>query len=900
VLTRARRWLRAVVLHRRLEREMQEEMAGHLERATARLVARGLTPEAARREALREFGPVPFLQERARAARGGRWAAEVAADLRFGRRHLARAPFTTAIMFAVLAVGIAISALLFSTVHSIASAPPAGLARADDQVRIRGTRGRDGQGFRAIGEDELRAYRALGDQFAAVAGWTQHYAPLLVAGDPERRPREALVTFVSDGYFPTLGVRPALGPGLPAVRAEDAASANVAVLAHRTWRHLFAGDSAAIGAVVTVAGVPVTIVGVAPERFQGLSMDRTPVQLWMPLAARQAMRAPPDRPFLAAARLRPGVTLPAATAAVQVVAQRLAADDDSLRALLPSAEVVPLLAMNSDPGMDRDIGWIASLVGLLALLVLLVTCTNVSALLMGLAARRRQEIAVRLSLGAARGRLVRQMLTESVLLAVIAGATALGLTWLVLRVATRRIPSLPFELGITWPATAFTLGVALAVGVGFGLAPALHGTRVTAAGALRDSTASVTGGRGRLQRALVVAQIACTQPLIALLAMVLLVAVDELQPRRQTELGARLISVRLRPPVPTAADASPAAAAGWERLRAPMRRLAERLPTTGGVERIVTEWPGASPLGGYVVHPADRVAGTSQEPVRLNGERAAPGYFATLGIPVVHGRDFTPAEVSPARPRPAQAGVVVGADLARRLWGGADPIGRRLAATSDSAPGARTLVVVGVIDDPLARFRKPGDDVRVYLPPDTTQIARALLVRTTGDAASVLPAVRTAVHEAASDLLSDVHTLAERQAEDERDRRVATGWISAAGIMALLLSAIGLYAVVAFAVGRRTREIAVRMSVGAPGGRIVRRFVVDGLRLTAIGLALGLPASLVGLGVLPVLDSDFPALPAGPVAAITGIGVLATALVAAWLPARRAAAVDPAVVLRAE
>jgi predicted permease len=907
MLTRARLRLRSVLQRRRLEREMQEEMAGHLDRATERLVARGLAPDAARREALREFGPLPFLQDRARAAWGARWADEIGADLRFGRRHLARAPLTTALMFAVLAVGIALSVLLFSAVHSVAAGPPAGLARADDLVRIRGLRDRDGQGFRGFGEDELRAYRALGDRFAAVVGSTHQRLPLVVPGDPERRPHEALLTFVTDGYLSVLGVRPALGPGLPALGAAgDAgdASASVAVIAHRTWRHLFAGDPGVIGSVVLVGGVPVTIVGVAPERFHGIAMDRTPIQLWMPSAAQRALRPVPGATFLAVARLRPGVTLASASAAVRVVARRVAAADDSLRALAPSAEVVPLLAMNSDRGFDRDVGRMALLVGLLAVLVLLVTCTNVSALLMGLAAARRQEVAVRLALGAARGRLVRQMLTESVLLAVAAGATALGLTWLVLDAAARRLPTLPFELAITWPAAAFALGVALAVGVGFGLAPALHGTRVTAAGALRDSAGAVTGGRGRLQRGLVVAQIACTQPLIALLAMVLLVAIGELRPPRQTAIGDRLITVRLRPPVPTDADASPAARAAWERLRAPMQRLAERLPSVRGVEAVTTEWPGASPLGGYVVHPDDRVPGVPHETVRLVGERAAPGYLATLGVRVVRGRDFAVTDVAPdgapARPRPAHAGVVIGADVARRLWRGVDPIGRRLQTTTDSAPGARTLTVVGVIDDPMAERRKAAEEVRVYLPPDTTRIARALLLRTSADAGSVLPAVRAAVHASAPDLLSDVRSLAEVQEEGERHRRVATAWISAAGGTALLLSAIGLYAVVAFAVGRRTREIAVRMSVGAPGGRIVRRFVADGLRLAAMGLAVGLPVALLGLGALPLLDSDFPALPVGPVAAITALAVVATALVASWLPARRAAAVDPAVVLRAE
>jgi len=511
---------------------------------------------------------------------------------------------------------------------------------------------------------------------------------------------------------------------------------------------------------------------------------------------------------------------------------------------------------------------------------------------MGLAAARRQEIAVRLSLGAARARLVRQLLTESVLLATAAGAAALSLVWLVLRAATQFVPMLPFEIALTWPATTFTFGVALAVGLAFGLAPALHGTRVTLAGALHDSGRTVAGGRNRLQRALVVAQVTFTQPLIVLLVTVLLITFGELQPQRQTEFGDRLINVQLHPP--------PSATAEPEELRATIRRLTERLQGTPGVEAALIDWRGASPLGYYVVHPEDRVAGASEEALRLSGERAAPGYFAALGIPLVQGRDFAPTEVAPAEPRPAHVDVVIGADLARRLWHGANPVGRRLWATSDSARAARTLTVVGVIDDPTADNRRVGERVRVYLPPDTTRLAHVLLLRTTGAASPLLPAVRSAVHEETDGMLADVHTLAELEHVAQRNRRLAASGLSVAGVMALLLSAIGLYAVVAFSVGQRTREIAVRLAVGAPGGRIVRRFVADGVRLGAIGLALGLPFGLFGLRTLLAADNDFPALPVGPVTATTAIGAIATAVVAAWLPARRAARVDPAAALRAE
>ena len=892
--------LRALLLRRRLEREMQEEMAGHLERSTARLVARGLSVDEARRQARREFGNVAVLQEQSRDARGARWVEAVAADARFALRHFARTPLTTLVMFVVLAVGIGIGTLLFSVVHSFATQPPPGIAREDDLVRIRGSRAdAEGRLYRTFGEDEFQAYRALRSQFRAVAGWTRTQLPLVLPGDAERRPQDAAVFFVTENYFSVLGLRPVIGRGLPADTADAASSAAVAVIGHATWEHLFDRDPGVIGSTVTVGGVPLTIVGVAPERFYGISNAYARVQLWMPVEAQRRLFPDPWAQYRAVARLRPGVEPHSASAAVRVVAERLAASHDSLRAMDPSTDVVPLIAANSDPMFDRDVRLMSALVGLLGLLVLLVTCTNVSALLTGLATARRQEIAVRLSLGAARARLVRQLLTESVLLATAAGAAAIGLAALVVRVVSRMIPGIPFELAISWPATAFTLGVALGVGLLFGLSPALHGTRVALAGALRDSAGAVAGGRGRLQRALVVAQITFTQPLIALLATVLVLVVGTFQPGRQTELADRLIDVRLRRTI-SASAGSPAAAAAWAEVRVTMSALQERLRATPGVEATAVEYGTEHSLGAYAVHPDDRVPGGSQGVVRLVARRAAPGYLSTLGIPVVRGREFGPTEVAAAAPRPAGAGAIIGADLARRLWGGADPVGRRLRAASDSTPGARVLTVVGVIDDPMAGTRKAGEEVRVYLPPDTSEVAFGLLVRTAGEAAPLLPAVRAAVHQEAAAMPSTVRTFADIEDEIHRQRRMAASGISVVGLMALGLSAIGLYAVVAFAVGQRTREIAVRMAIGAPTGRIVGRFVADGVRLGVIGLLLGLPASLLGLRFLLAADAEFPALPLGPVTLIAAAGVLAVATTAAWIPARRAAAVDPAVTLRSQ
>ena len=877
---------------------MQEEMADHVRQSTARLIARGLPAEDARRAAMREFGNVAYLQEQARDARGTGWVDALRADARFALRHFARKLGTTLTMFVVLAVGMSISTLLFTYVYAYAKAPPPGVTLRDDLVRIRGSRGWGGseRGFRTFSEEEFLEYRALTTLFTSVAGWTDAMTALTPGADVERGRLEARVSFVTENYFSVLGVRPTLGAGLPTAGADDPSTAAVAVIGHATWEQVFAKSPSAIGSTLVVNNVPVTIVGVAPEKFIGVP-GFSRFQLWMPIAARRLVLAEPSGEFRAVARLRPGVTTSVASAATEAVAARTAERYAELRALDPGSDVVPLLASNSDPMSERDVRLMSVWVGLLGLLVLLVTCTNVSALLTGLATARRQEIAIRLSLGAARTRLIRQLLTESALLGVVAGAAALTFVWLVLQAVTTFIPGLPFEAAVTWPITTFTFGVALTVGVLFGLSPALHATRLALAGALRDS-AGTAASRGRLQRGLVAAQIAFTQPLIVLLAAVMVFLMREFE-LRPTEHADRLVTVSFTAST-SITGVSPDAARARQQQRLTMRRLRERLQAMPGVEAAVLQWGSAWNAGSYVVHSDDRVAGVTQNATGLLGEEAAAGYFGAMGTRVVRGREFTATDVGLVTPRIQEAPVIIGTDLARRLWNGADPIGRRLQATSDTASGARTLVVVGVIDDPKARLRKAGDDYRIYLPPDTTGAPRSVLLRTATAAQPLIPKLRDITQAEFADTPARIRTIADVEAQTQRHFRTVTSALTAAGLMALLLSAIGLYAVVAFSVGQRTREIAVRIAVGARGQQIVNRFVGDGLRLSAIGLALGLPVSLIGLSALMNAVPDIPPVPLPWVTAIAGLGVVLVATAAAWLPARRAAAVDPAITLRGE
>lgn len=909
MLNRVRLWIRSVVLRRRLEREMQDEMAEHLDQSTARLIARGLSPEEARNEAMREFGNVAYLQEEGRLARGTGWLDALIADSRFALRQFARRPGTTIVMLVVLIVGMSTSTLLFSYVYAYAVQPPPGVALEEDLVRIRGSQsaGAAGRTSRPLSEEEFLEYATLTDHFRAVAGWTDAFVALDAGDDPDLIGLDARVTFATENYFSVLGVRPVLGPGLPAVDSDDPAMASVAVIGYTTWDQLFGRSPDVIGSTIAVNGVPVTVVGVAPERFIGMG-PLARHTLWMPVQARRLVMPGASDGFRAAGRLRPGVGPEAATAAAQVVAARAASSREGVRIIDPvtdqevpiagvSTEVVPLRAANADPMFERDVRLMTFLVGLLGLLVLLVTCTNVSALLTGLATARRHEIAVRLSLGAARARLIRQLLTESVLLASIAAAGALGVVWLVLRMVMKLIPYFPLEMGINWPVTLFIFGVALAVGTLFGLSPALHATRLALESALRDSNAAVAAARGRLQRGLVVAQIAFTQPLVVLLAAVLLLVVQNGMPQSRTAFADQLI--RLSLVVDPSFGGSSADQAEWRRqLQVSIDRLVDRLEEMPGVEFAMLDQGSAAPVGAYSVHPEDRVDPASQNLVSLSGERRGEGYFRMMGISVLRGRGLQPGDAGSARPPEGEGPIVIDVDLARRLWAGADPIGRRLLAASDSARGPRTLVVVGVVRDPQAQAREAGQDYRVFLPPDTSRLSTTVLLRTAGPADPHLPAIRGVVHEIAPGTRFRLRTVAAIENEERRNFRLVAGGVSVAGLAALLLAAIGLYAVVAFSVGQRTREIAVRIAVGARARQIVRRFISDGLRLSVLGLLIGLPLSLIGLRLLLSMDEDLQAVSLPSVTAIAALGVVLVATAAAWIPARRAASVDPATTLR--
>ncbi|MBL8981191.1 MAG: ABC transporter permease, partial [Gemmatimonadetes bacterium] len=370
MITRALRWLRAVVLRRRLDREMQAEMADHLHRSTERLMARGLSADDARREARREFGNVLFLEEEGRIARGTSGFDAFVADVRFATRHFARHPLSTLTMITVLSVGIAINVVLYTLLHSVADRPPSAVPASADMVRIRGSQLKDGSRIeRAVTRDEVEGYANLASQFSAVDAWTSQ--PVTAAA-PGVDDATVTATFVTDSYFDVLGVSALRGR---AIAAGDAAQ--VAVLSHALWTRTFAQDPAILGRTITLADVAFTVIGVAAPKFRGAAWEaRDDMQVWVPVESQRRVFpgvSTEVAQFSVIGRLQPGATLDAATAAARVVAARrptpgVVVADTALALRDPSVEVVPLLADNLEPGAEANMRLVAVAFAALGLL----------------------------------------------------------------------------------------------------------------------------------------------------------------------------------------------------------------------------------------------------------------------------------------------------------------------------------------------------------------------------------------------------------------------------------------------------------------------------------------------------------------------------------------------------
>ena len=888
---------RALFQRDALDREMRDEMALHLEQATQRLMGRGLTAAEARDVARREFGNVAVLQEEARDARGARWIESLAADVRYAIRHFSRTPVTAITLVLVLALGIGVNSLIFSVLQSFILRAPPGVKVDASLVRVRGTQVMRAKGVRVAREfsgPELAAIAAHRDVFASVASWAS--ASLMFSVGDSAGPRALRGHFVSRNYFSTLGVRPSMGPGLPSVKPDDAAGSElVVVLAYPVWER-FGADSSIFGRAVRVNGIEVRVVGVAPRNFQGpFGGPDAGVSLWMPLDARaQVVRgstfalASRDSTFLeAVARLTPNTSRAKATSIARVVATQAAPEKrESIggNSVEYSTEIVKLSGAG-DLDIASLLGFTLAVIG--ALLILLITCTNVSALLVGAGVARQREIAIRLSLGAARHRIVRQLITESTLIASAAGALGLATYWAIFKWLSWQFGAMPIYPDLV--TVGFTALIALGTGIVFGMSPALHATRLDVSNTLKNAGGSGSTSRSRLQRAFIVAQICLTQPLLIGLVMVFGIARTEFSGFRVDDpLADRLIQVHFNAGGDGAARKLNAK---QQRIREAMDGVAQ-LPGVERVSPLATEYAFAD----FRVPVSERGNGRrADELVRAQIDYAPPGYLGLRSIPVIRGRDLIASDTLGT-----EWPLVIGNNLARLFWGTSDPIGRRLEVPAGPGGPGLTAVVVGVFDTTHAATRGA---VRVYTAHEQFWWKNLYLIRTRGPGSSVTPSVRQFLQSTLPDIqIYDLRTLGQIGREDQRDIVMVSSMAAGGGVLALLLASIGLYGVVALSVRQRNREIGIRVALGARPRQVIAMFFASGLRLSALGLLLGLPLSVAAMYLVmsrvAVRYLDTPWLVTGGV--VIAVLVIIVASFATWVPARRAAGVDPLTAIRVD
>ncbi len=908
--------IRALLRREEMEGELDEELRFHIDKEIERNVARGMTPAEARRVALVEFGGVERVREECRDVRGVRLLEDLFQDLRYTLRVLMKSPAFTLVSALSLALGIGVNATVFGFVNAVMLRP---LPLPDHAGLVR------------IQDDNLPAYSdylAFNERAPVFRGLVAYDFDSfqLTAGDS---PSRADVALVSGNYFDVLGVRPALGRAFSADEGARPGAATVAVISHGLWQGRFGGDPAVVGKTFSLRRVPFTIIGVASREFNGVSLGRRH-DLWIPFAAEVLLRPegnrithPDSYQVHVIGRLRPEVSLAQAQAAVEVVAAqqdqvrkvRLFTDNPGEQPATPRA-VAWATSVEMGP-RDRQQSWLGVAAVLTVVgLVLLAACANVANLLLGRAAVRRREIAIRLALGASRQRIVRQLLTESLVLSLLGAAAGLLLSrWvgdLLLSLLQRNSPAdlsaVTLDLSLDWRMLLYGMLVAVATGVAFGLVPALQASKSDVVSDLKAETAARGPGRRRLtfRNALVVTQVAISTLLLIPAGLLLRsVRLAETSGYGFTVADRYVADVDLEA---LGGDGSRQKLVG-EQLLGKVREMpgvrsatmSQIVPLAGGTMVVTLEVEGEAPgqqsadvftENGASMHALD-------QPGSLYLNMVDTRYFETMGIPLVVGRDFTERDDATAPDV-----IVVNETLARRLTPDGQALGRRLIERDPMTGKPKSVEVVGVAKD--AKYIWPSERPRYFAYRPVRQTGQSqfgaahLIVHAAGDPATISKKVRSIASAVDPDLSVKGVTRLDKLIERHVGETKLVIWVSAAiGALALLLAAVGLYGVMAYAVAGRTKEIGIRMALGAGRGRVRRMILAEGLTLAAAGLLAGLLISAASMRLMRSLLYGISPIDPLTYAAVA-IFLTAVALLSSYVPARRATKVDPMVALRSE
>ena len=863
--------LRTLFFRSRENRELREEIEYHIELETAKNIRHGMDPAEARRRARIAVGSAARIGEDVQDASGVRPLEEFARDVRHSCRTLARRPGFTIVAVATLAIGIGASTAMFTLVNSVLLRP---LAYAEPQRLVWvAERLPNGAEATTTSPRTVTAWRKQSTTFEAIAAYTDRQLILRDAGSGEAA--EVRVRLATGEYFPMLGARARLGRALlPGDHEEQRV-----VLSHALWQSRYGGDPGVIGRIITLNDQPTTVVGVMPDDFH--SVGGQP-EVW---AAMEFTN--PDwlgRYLQVIARLRPGATVEAAQAELATVATRLSAEHPESHRNWGVA-VIPL--QQQVTGKARPA--LLLLLGAVSLL-LLIACANVASLFLGRATSRRKEMAVRRSLGASRGRLIMQTMSEALVVAAIAGVVGVLLAYWGTGVVVRLLPAglaLPRldEVAIDPSVLAFALGVSALTGLLFGAAPALNEAGVDPGNALRESARGVAGRRSRLRGALVVAEVALAMMLLAGAGLL----VRTIQNLMDVDTGLEAEGVLTM----SLALSGPQYAEDVAR-REFVRELLPRLAALPGRPTVGTT--GALPLSGAkAANPWFR----NDKPKPAPGEepnadyRVVSGdYFAAMGMRMIRGRAFDSSDDERVPPR-----FIVNEALARRYFPGEDPVGKHITFEWYGPQSGEIVGVVGSVRE-MALDKDPSPAVyRPHAQDPWPQMS--IVARTAGNPMLLGPAAIAAVREVAPSLPAPrLRTLEQVMTDTLSRQRLTMFLLVGFAAVSLLLVVIGLYGVISYSVAERTRELGVRIALGAQRADVLRMILGEGIALAAIGVVLGLLGALALSRLIASLLFGVTAtdpLTLGVVASI----LAGTALLASFVPAHRATRIDPATVLGA-
>ena len=876
-LRRAVRGLLALMRKRSLDQEFEQEIAAHLELAERDAVARGLSAEQARREARSSFGGIEQMKEEHRNRRSFQWIETLLRDFRYGLASLMRSPGFTAVVIGVLALGIGANVAMFSVVDAVLL-KPLPFPEPDRIVRV-WEAPRPGA-VNATSAPEFLDWKRLATVFEALSAEQSISAALTGKGEPARLPGKA----VTAEYFQVFATSARLGRTFSPGEDQPGAAPTI-VLSHSAWQNYFGGDPDILSRRPILDGIPHQVIGVLPPG----AFDREEAKFWKPLVFVPGQQVRAIHWLTVYGRLRSGATLAQATARMHAIHAALL-ETAPINDREGTIVVEPLAHLLVGANLQRSIYVAFGAVGL----VLLIACANVANLLLARGATRGRELAVRTALGAGRGRLVAQLLTESLTLCLLGGAAGIAVAYILIRVATPMLPeSLPFTADVSLDLRVLSFAFAIAVGAGLvaGTIPALRTSFGKLAESLNRSARGSSGVHNRVRRAIVMGEVALSLVLVCG-ALLLLRSLLKLQ---QLDTGVRIENViTMSADLPVGAYQTPQKAALF------YQAVADRLKAVPGIEAAGIST--CLPLEWITNGEAVQVAGI-EKLVRVRLKRVDPGYFNTFGIPVIAGRGITSQDRDGT-----PLVVVINEALAARLAdvaGMKNPVGKTVRASYPGYVEQKEFLpqveIVGVIRS--ERVSSPGDadPPVVYVP-----LAQApsphikLAVRARGETAAIMPVIREAVREIDSHLpLGDIATM-----EQVRGRTLSgasrPAWlIGVFAFVAVLLAAIGLYGVLSQSVTQQRREIGIRMALGAQSHDVLTHVLGNAMTMVMAGLVFGMLGAFALTRVMKSLL--FEVSPLDPIALIVAcVSMTLIGLIAGFLPANRAARVDPVTTLREE